>query len=297
MNGNGMLFAGLAEAREKEAVLSRIRKEASSVVASEDHVVRVIGNDDETSSLSRHVGLIGQRRREFPFSRCGVEVPVDIGFLEGEHVPMRIAVVLFEGVTALDAVGPYEVLQRLPEAEVFFVGHRRGEVRTDNGFLGLTVDRTFDDLPDPEIVVVPGGIGTRDMVRDAEVLDWVRKAHQTTLYTTSVCTGSLVLAAAGLLEGLEATTHFSARALLTKYGAIASEERVVAEGKIITAAGVSSGIDMALHLAERVEDATTAKALQLMIEYDPQPPYDAGALHKVDAAVLIRAQELAKDKN
>jgi putative intracellular protease/amidase len=297
MNGNAVLFTSFARTREKEAVLSRIGKQASSVVASEDHVVRMIGNDDETSCLSRHVGFIGQGRRELRFRGVGSKCPLTLGFSRGSMSPMRIAVVLFEGVTALDAVGPYEVLQRLPEAEVSFVGHRRGEVRTDNGFLGLTVDRTFGDLLDPEIVVVPGGIGTRNMVRDAEILDWVRKAHETTLYTTSVCTGSLVLAAAGLLEGLKATTHFSARPLLTKYGAVASDERVVAEGKIITAAGVSSGIDMALHLAVRVEDAITAKALQLMIEYDPQPPHDAGALHKVDAAVLMRAQELAQDKN
>lgn len=205
--------------------------------------------------------------------------------------------VLFEQVTALDAIGPYEVLQRLPDAEICFVGHRRGEVRTDNGFLGLTVDRTFDEVPSPDILLVPGGIGTRALVHDDVILDWIRNAHETSQFTTSVCTGSLLLAAAGLLEGRKATTHFSARPLLLKYGATPSEERVVQEGKIITAAGVSSGIDMALHLAEQLTDSTTAKALQLMIEYDPQPPHDAGALHKVDASVLARVQELAQDKN
>jgi putative intracellular protease/amidase len=217
--------------------------------------------------------------------------------LEEEHVPMKIAVALFDGVTALDAVGPYEVLQRLPGAKVVFVGHRTGEVRADNGFLGLAVDRTFDELADPEILLVPGGIGTRALVHDSVIIEWIRKAHQTSRYTTSVCTGSLLLAAAGLLNGLRATTHFSARHLLAKYGAVPSSDRVIVEGKLITAAGVSSGIDMALHLAERLTDATTAKALQLMIEYDPQPPHDAGALHKVDAAVLERVQELAKEKN
>ena len=210
---------------------------------------------------------------------------------------MKIAVALFEQVTALDAVGPYEVLQRLPGAEVHFVGHRKGEVRTDNGFLGLTVDRCFDEVPNPDIFVVPGGIGTRALVRDAAILDWIRGAHATSQFTTSVCTGSLLLAAAGILDGLSATTHFAARQVLAKYGATPSEERVVVEGKIITAAGVSSGIDMALQLAELVTDATTAKALQLMIEYDPQPPHDAGALHKVDATVLARVQELSKLKN
>ena len=210
---------------------------------------------------------------------------------------MRIAVVLFQGVTALDAVGPYEVLQRLPGAKVSFVSHRLGEIRTDNGFLGLMVDKTFDDVVNPDIILVPGGIGTRALVHDKPILDWIRATHETSQFTVSVCTGSLLLAAAGLLSGLKATTHFSARRLLVKYGAIPSEERVVQEGKIITAAGVSSGIDMALRLAELVTDATTAKALQLMIEYDPQPPHDAGALHKVDPTVLMRVQELAKDKN
>ena len=210
---------------------------------------------------------------------------------------MEIAVAIFEQLTALDAVGPYEVLQRLPGAEVRFVGHRKGEIRTDNGFLGLTVDCTFDEVSNPDVVLIPGGIGTRALVHDTVILDWIRNAHETSQFTTSVCTGSLLLAAAGLLKGRKATTHFSARPLLLKYGATATEERVVQEGKIITAAGVSSGIDMALHLAEQLTDATTAKALQLMIEYDPQPPHDAGALHKVDASVLARMQELALKKN
>lgn len=210
---------------------------------------------------------------------------------------MEIAVALFEQVTALDAVGPYEVLQRLPGAEVRFVGHRKGEVRTDNGFLGLTIDHTFDEVSKPDVLLIPGGIGTRALVHDDVILDWIRSAHKTSQFTTSVCTGSLLLAAAGLLKGRKATTHFSARPLLLKYGATPTEDRVVQEGKIITAAGVSSGIDMALHLAEQLTDATTARALQLMIEYDPQPPHDAGALHKVDASVLARIQELARDKN
>ena len=210
---------------------------------------------------------------------------------------MDIAVALFERVTALDAVGPYEVLQRLPGAKVRFVGHRKGEVRTDNGFLGLTVDCTFDEVSNPDVLLIPGGIGTRALVHDQAILDWIRNAHETSQFTTSVCTGSLLLAAAGLLKGRRATTHFAARPLLLKYGATPTEERVVQEGKIITAAGVSSGIDMALRLAELLTDATTAKALQLMIEYDPQPPHDAGALHKVDGNVLSRVQELAKLKH
>ena len=207
---------------------------------------------------------------------------------------MDIAIALFERVTALDAIGPYEVLQRLPEAQLRFVGHRKGEVRTDHGFLGLTVDHTFDEHPSPQIVLVPGGIGTRALVHDEAILGWLRRAHETTRFTTSVCTGSLLLASAGILEGLDATTHFSARPLLAKYGATALDDRVVQRGKIITAAGVSSGIDMALSLAEQLADVTTAKALQLLIEYDPQPPHDAGALHKVSPDVLARARELSR---
>jgi putative intracellular protease/amidase len=210
---------------------------------------------------------------------------------------MRVAIVLFEGVTALDAIGPYEVLQRLPNGSVHFVGHRVGEVRTDNGFLGLTVDATFDSITDPDVVLVPGGIGTRALVHDQPILSWIREAHATSRYTTSVCTGSLLLGAAGLLDGLEATTHFGALPLLANYGAKPTSRRVVEQGKLITAAGVSSGIDMALTLAERLTDETTAKALQLMIEYDPQPPHDAGSLGKVEPSVVARVQELAKDKN
>lgn len=210
---------------------------------------------------------------------------------------MDIAVALFEQVTALDAIGPYEVLQRLPDADLKFVGHRKGEVRTDNGFLGLMVDHTFGELRNPDIVLVPGGIGTRALVRDEEILDWIRNAHETSQYTTSVCTGSLLLAAAGLLDGIDATTHFSARSILAKYGANPVADRVVHRGKIITAAGVSSGIDMALTLAERLVDATTAKALQLMIEYDPQPPHDAGALEKASPEILTRVQELATHRH
>ena len=206
---------------------------------------------------------------------------------------LEIAVALFEQVTALDAIGPYEVLQRLPDAEVRFVGHRKGEVRTDNGFLGLSVDHSFEEVVKPDVVLIPGGIGTRALVHDPTMLDWIRTAHATSEYTTSVCTGSLLLAAAGVLDGLRATTHFSARPLLAKYGAEPCDDRVVQQGKVITAAGVSSGIDMALHLAELLADAITAKALQLMIEYDPQPPHDAGAIHKVDPEVLTRVQELA----
>jgi transcriptional regulator GlxA family with amidase domain len=212
---------------------------------------------------------------------------------------VHVAIPLFPRFTALDGIGPYEVLQRIPELDVTFVGHRRGEVRSDNGFLGITVDATFDELPRPDVIVFPGGIGTRDLMDDRTVLDWLRTAHETTVFTTSVCTGSLVFAAAGLLDGLTATTHWSARDVLEKYGATPVPDRVVEhlDRRIITAAGVSSGIDMALRLVELLVDRTAAEACQLMIEYDPQPPFDAGALEKVGDETVTRLIEYAAARN
>jgi len=206
-----------------------------------------------------------------------------------------IAIVLFPRLTALDAIGPYEVLQRLPDYQVVFVGDRIGEVRTENGFLGLTVDAVLEDVPEPAVVVVPGGIGSRAVMREARVLAWLRAAHERTAYTTSVCTGSLVLGAAGLLDGLTATTHWANYDELAATGALPVADRVVEhlDRRIITAAGVSSGIDMALRLAELLVDRTAAEAMQLMIEYDPEPPYDAGSPDRVSDAVRRRVQEYA----
>ena len=212
---------------------------------------------------------------------------------------MQIAAVLFPRLTALDLIGPYETLQRLPGATVTFVGHRRGEIRTENGFLGLTVDAAFDEVMQPDVVIVPGGVGTRALMGDQVVLDWLRAVHPTTRYTTSVCTGSLVLGAAGLLNGLTATTHWSVLNALEALGATPTSLRVVEhlDQRIITAAGVSSGIDMALRLAELLVDETAAKAMQLAIEYDPQPPFDSGSLAKSSQAVVERVIEYAQLKD
>lgn len=204
---------------------------------------------------------------------------------------IRIAIPLFDRVTALDAIGPYEVLQRLPGASVTFVGEQLGEVRSDTGNLGLTVDATFDELSEPDVIVVPGGPGTRVLVDGTQPIhDWLRSAHASTRFTTSVCTGSLVLAAAGLLDGLEATTHWGAYDTLAGLGATSTAQRVVehVEKRIITAAGVSSGIDMALRLSELLVDDVAAKAMQLMVEYDPQPPFDAGSVEKAGDEVMAR---------
>jgi putative intracellular protease/amidase len=208
---------------------------------------------------------------------------------------MQIAIPTFPRFTALDAIGPYEVLQWIPTFDVVFIGHERGEVRSENGLLGIIADATFEEVPEPDVVVFPGGVGTRALLQDDRVLDWVRHAHATSMFTTSVCTGSLVLAAAGLLDDLTATTYWSVLEVLRDLGAIPTSERVVEHlpERIITAAGVSSGIDMALRLVELLVDDTAAMAAQLMIEYDPQPPFDSGSLAKASDAVIARVTEYA----
>lgn len=212
---------------------------------------------------------------------------------------LQVAIPIFPRLTVLDAIGPYEVLQRIPEVDVLFVGSDKGEVRSDNGMLGLIADATFDDVPSPQVIVFPGGVGTRPLTQDERVLDWVRQAHAGTIYTTSVCTGSLVLGAAGLLRGLTATTHWSCYDLLAAHGAVPTAERVVEhlDQRVITAAGVSSGIDMALRLTELLVDKTAAQAAQLMIEYDPQPPFDCGSVPKATPEILARVQEYASHRS
>ena len=208
---------------------------------------------------------------------------------------LHVAIPLFPRFTALDAIGPYEVLQRIPSIRITFVGHQPGEVRSDNRMLGLVVDATFEEVPQPDVIVFPGGVGTRALEHDDRVLEWLRRAHATTRYTTSVCTGSLVLAAAGLLDALTATTHWACYGELEALGAVPVAERVVEhlDRRLVTAAGVSAGIDMALRLVELLVDRTGAEAAQLMIEYDPQPPFDAGSRAKGSPAVLARVSEYA----
>ena len=200
---------------------------------------------------------------------------------------MQIAIALYPEFTCLDAIGPYQVLQHLPGAETFFVAEHAGEIRDDNGALRLSVGRTFADVGAPEVIVIPGGFITRTLATpDEPIVQWIRRVHETTTWTTSVCTGSLLLGAAGLLDGLDATTHWGAYDDLARFGAKPTEERVVRRGKIITAAGVSSGIDMALTLAAEIAGPEVAQAIQLAIEYDPQPPFDAGSPTKAPADIL-----------
>jgi putative intracellular protease/amidase len=205
---------------------------------------------------------------------------------------MQIAILIFDKLAALDAVGPYEVLSRLPDAELDFVASEPGQKRTDTGRLVLVAERSLEDVPSPDVVVVPGGEGNRPLLKDERVLGWLRAAHEGTTWTTSVCTGSLLLGAAGILEGRRATSHWAYRDHLRSFGAEPVAERVVEDGKVMTAAGVSAGIDMALHLASRVAGDEVAQAIQLGIEYDPDPPFDAGSPRKAPDSIVEMVREL-----
>jgi putative intracellular protease/amidase len=208
---------------------------------------------------------------------------------------MDIAIPLYDQFTALDAIGPYEVLSRLPGATVHFLGaDGTGPKTTETGMLTILTERPLEDFPHPEVIVVPGGFGTRKLMRDEATLEWVRGAHATSTWTTSVCTGSLLLGAAGVLNGLRATTHWLELESLRELGAEPVEERVVTQGKVITAAGVSSGIDMALTLAAEIAGPEWAQGIQLGIEYDPQPPFDAGSTSKAPPEIVELVRAAAK---
>ncbi|MGC2375136.1 MAG: DJ-1/PfpI family protein [Solirubrobacteraceae bacterium] len=199
---------------------------------------------------------------------------------------MQIAILIYPRFTALDAIGPYEVLSRLPDAKVTFVAEHATPQRTDTGQLAVVADATLDELPNPDIVLVPGGPGQAALMDDAPLHDWLRVAHETSTWTASVCTGSLVLAAAGLLDGKRATSNWQAIEQLRALGADALEERVVFDGKLATSAGVTAGIDMALELAAKIAGPELAQAIQLGLEYDPHPPFDAGSPHKAPAEIV-----------
>ncbi len=199
---------------------------------------------------------------------------------------MQIAVLLYDRLTALDAIGPYEVLSRLPGASLTFVAREAGPVHTDNGMLTLLAERSIAEVQRPDIVLVPGGPGEVAVRAGETVLEWLRQADATSTWTTSVCTGSLILASAGLLAGRRATSHWLALEQLRALGAEPVAERVVFDGKIVTAAGVSAGIDMALALAAVIAGDAVAQAIQLGIEYDPQAPFDAGSPLKAPAEIV-----------
>ena len=199
---------------------------------------------------------------------------------------MQIAIVLFDRFTSLDAIGPYQVLSHLPDAEIVFAAERTGPVADDKDALRMSASATFADVPHPDIVVVPGGPGQANQMGHGPLQQWLLAADKQTRWTTSVCTGSLILAGAGLLDGRRATSHWLALDELKRLGARPTGERVVFDGKYVTAAGVSSGIDMALTLAGQVAGDAVAQSIQLGIEYDPQPPYDAGSPAKAPEAIV-----------
>ena len=206
---------------------------------------------------------------------------------------MKLALVHYEGLTTLDLVGPAEILTRLPGVEHFAVAVQPGPVENDAGALTLVADTALSDLPDPDIVLVPGGMeGTLAAAEDQALLAWLRAASERGAWMTSVCTGALILGAAGLLEGKEATTHWAAMDRLAGYGAIPKRERVVAHPKLVTAAGVSAGIDMALWLAAELHGPDIAELLQLGIEYDPAPPFDSGSPAKARPEILALSQSV-----
>jgi transcriptional regulator GlxA family with amidase domain len=205
---------------------------------------------------------------------------------------MKIAIPLYDRFTALDAIGPFEVLSRLPGAQVTWLGPEAGPVSTDNG-VTMLADARYEELPDPDIALVPGGLGTDDVLDDERILSWIRRAHEGSDWTTSVCTGSLLLAAAGVLDGLEATSHWLDLETLERLGARPTGRRVVVQGKVITAAGVSSGIDMGLVLAAKIAGPEVAQAIQLAIEYDPQPPFDAGSTEKAPPHIVDLVRSVA----
>lgn len=209
---------------------------------------------------------------------------------------MQIAIVLYPGLTALDAVGPYEVLRLLPDAEVRFVGAAPGPVVADSGVLFLGVTHSYAETPRPDIVLVPGsGPRTATTMADTQLTGWLRRVHETTQWTTSVCTGALILAAAGILDGQPATTHWNAQRGLAAMGAQPRPgERIVHAGKIVTAAGVSSGIDLGLWLAGQIAGREQAETIQLYIEYDPHPPFDAGHPSKASKTVVGNATALGR---
>lgn len=191
---------------------------------------------------------------------------------------MQVAIVVYPGMTALDAVGPYEVLRFVPGAEIRFVSRKPGPVVTDSKVLVLEATHSYEETPSPDIVIVPGSeADTTTAMADGALIGWLKRVHDTSRWTVSVCSGALVLASAGLLEGRPATTHWIAQRPLEQMGAEARpNQRIVRSGKIVTAAGVSAGIDVALWLVKETFGRRRAEIIQLILEYDPQPPVDAG---------------------
>ena len=198
---------------------------------------------------------------------------------------MKIVILLFDNYTALDIVGPYEVLNKLPNSKIFLVGLEKKEYRDTYG-LKISADNSIDEISEADILLIPGGFGIDNLLKNEEVLDWIRRIDSTTKWTISVCSGSLLLAQTGLLNGKNCTTHWRRKEQLQRFNVKVKNERYIQDGKFITSAGVSAGIDMALYLVSKIAGDQTAMMFQLAIEYDPKPPFNCGSPDKVPKAML-----------
>ncbi|GEN45241.1 DJ-1/PfpI family protein [Alkalibacillus haloalkaliphilus] len=205
---------------------------------------------------------------------------------------MKIIIYVYDGMTMLDAIGPYEVLRNMTDAEVLFVAEEKGEIKADSGFIDINVKYNINDINQADILVIPGSsIAFMKEIENENVLNWIREVDKSTKWTTSVCTGSIILASAGLLSGLKATSHWKPINLLSQFNAIPTRERVVEQDKFITAAGVSAGIDMAIYLSNKIVGEIETRAIQLTIEYDPQPMFNDGNYLSADDEVIKLADK------
>ncbi|MCS5523376.1 DJ-1/PfpI family protein [Curtobacterium sp. MCLR17_039] len=207
---------------------------------------------------------------------------------------IRIAFLLFPHLTQLDLTGPAQVLSRVPGARVEYVAATLDPVPSDCG-LSLVPTTTMSEARAADVLVVPGGDGAFDAMLDPDVVAFVRRQAEHATWITSVCTGAFVLGAAGLLAGRRATTHWASKPMLEAFGAQPVDARIARDGAVVTAAGVSAGIDMALWLAAELAGQSAAEAIQLQIEYDPQPPFDHGSAERADAVVVTRARAAAEE--
>lgn len=198
---------------------------------------------------------------------------------------MNTAVLLFDNYTALDVVGPYEVLNKLPDSKILLAGKEKKEYKDTFG-LSIRAEYTIEEIKQADVLLIPGGFGTDALLNDTKILDWIKAIDRTSKWTTSVCSGALLLAEAGILNNKNCTTHWRKKEQLSKYNVSVKNERYVRDGKIITSAGVSAGIDMALFLVSKIAGEQTAEIIQLAIEYDPQPPFDCGVPEKVSPEIL-----------
>ncbi len=208
---------------------------------------------------------------------------------------MKIILFYFNGITALDAIGPYEVLKFIPDARIFTVAKEKGEITTDKG-LKFLAEKSIHEFSSADILIIPGGIGSRTLMKDELILNWIKHIHKTTQFTLSVCTGALILAAAGLLKDVPATTHWASLDKLAKFGAIPTSNRIVKHDKIITCAGVSAGIDMALHFVNEQFGSELAQMIQLGLEYDPKPPFNAGSVKGAPSHIVDKMKIFFKHR-